>query len=749
MPSDMNHPRTHYWTFLSLFGLWAIPGVAFAQQTYPLIMPEQRAFRVRSPEELPGTRIPRTPNPATVSTPQWDAQPVYLSLSDVLNRSLQNMDVVRVLNGVAANSTGRTIYDAAINNTGIDAARGAFDPNLSLSNNFLQANSPNAIPDPLDPNQSVILGNRSDRNNFNLNLSKRMLTGGVIDFGVVGGGNRFPGLILPLNPQVQSSAAVQLTQPLLQGAGIDVNRAPIVIASIDTERSYFQFKDAVQSHVESIVQGYWELVLARTQLWARQQQVRQLEFALRRAEDRVEVGDARLGDLSQARVAYENFRATLLVAEGNLLQRESALRNVLGLSPFDDDRIFPTTPLIDEKLQLDWDELLGLAETYRPDIIELKLILEADRQRLLVRDNDARPSLDAVALYRWNGLEGTMPNGFDTSDYGFEDWSLGVNFSVPLGLRSSRANLRQQELLIQRDQVNLEQGLHQAAHNLAIRLRNLDLFYAQYERFREVRKAATENLEQQIEIGNELEQFIVLLQAVVDWGNAVSSEAQALVSYNSELASLERETGTILETHGIAFVEERFGAIGPLGRRAVPVDYPSALPPTSNVQRYAPGEGPAEQSFDLVDPVPTDMGVEFDPTPLGPALPTAPPAPGLELDPNGSGMRRSPGPLSSGGAEQGIAARPRRSLVPPPVPSPAELASDPSRLGGRHAAMSTGVQNRQALSGATNPPRATSSPVSKEPTNRLGRAPDVRRFSQGERRAATGPGATSDSSWPR
>ncbi len=278
--------------------------------------------------------------------------------------------------------------------------------------------------------------------------------------------------------------------------------------------------------------------------------MRQLEFALKRAEDRVAVGDARLGELSQARVAYENFRASLLVAQGNLLQRESALRNVLGLSPFDNDRLIPTSPLVDQKLPLDWEQLLSLAETYRPDLIELKLVLEADQQRLIVRNNDALPRLDGVALYRWNGLEGTTPANTRIEADGFDDWTLGVNFSVPLGLRSSRAALRQQELIIQRDQVNLQQGLHQASHNIAISIRNLELFYAQYERFQAVRKAAMENLEQQIEIGNELEQFIVLLQAIVDWGNAVSSEAQALVAYNSELANLERETGTILESHG-------------------------------------------------------------------------------------------------------------------------------------------------------------------------------------------------------
>jgi outer membrane protein TolC len=633
--------------YLPIVVLWFLAELnsVQAQEIRWGIMPEQRSLSVRSPEQLRPAGIPRTPVPATVNSPQWEAQAVPLSLSDVLNRSLGNMDAVRVLSGVNANSTGRTIYDVGINNTGIDAARGAFDPNLNINNNFLNGNSPGAIPDPSDPNQTLIVGSQNDRNNFNMNLSKRMLTGGVIDFGVIGGNNRFPGLPLPLNPQLQSNTAIQLSQPLLQGAGVAVNQAPIVIAQLDTERSYFQFKDSVQSHVESIVQGYWNLVQARTELWARKQQVELLEFRVTQLKVESDLGTAGLSPLAQARVALENFRANVLVAEGNLLQRESALRNVLGLSPFDNDRIIPTTPLIDQKITWDWNELLALAEQYRPDIIELKLILEADQQRMLIRNNDARPSLDAVALYRWNGLEGTMPNGSEIRGTGFDDWSLGVNFSVPLGLRAARAGLRQQELLIQRDQVNLQQGLHQAAHNLAIRVRNLELFFAQYERFQKVREAATENLIVQNDLIREgTEPFVVALQALVDWGNAVSSEAQALVQYNAELAALERETGTILETHGITFVEERFGSIGPLGRLAIPVEYPGVVSPGRENGRYPDGSQPAERQFRLDPPVDIyEMG-EREPSELAPPpaelpLPNQPPAPGETIPTQGSNNR--------------------------------------------------------------------------------------------------------------
>jgi hypothetical protein len=176
-----------------------------------------------------------------------------------------------------------------------------------------------------------------------------------------------------------------------------------------------------------------------------------------------------------------------------------------------------------------------------------------------------------------------------------------------LGQRRERALVRQQQLLIRRDQANLEQGIHQMQHLLALSVRNLDQFYAQYERFKAVRRAARINLDQQLAQYNEgIVQFIVVLQAIVDWGNAVSAEAQSLSQYNTELATLELQTGTILESHGIVFFEERFAAVGPLGRFGPDRCYPSAVTPGQNATRYPENDQPSEKQFNLENPVQRD-----------------------------------------------------------------------------------------------------------------------------------------------
>ena len=99
---------------------------------------------------------------------------------------------------------------------------------------------------------------------MNLGLSKINTLGGTARLGVDVNPSRAQALpgTLPLNPQTRSSIELSYTQPLLQGAGRAVNLAPIVIARLNTERSYFQMKDSMQQSVRSVIGAYWAVVFA-------------------------------------------------------------------------------------------------------------------------------------------------------------------------------------------------------------------------------------------------------------------------------------------------------------------------------------------------------------------------------------------------------------------------------------------------------------------------------------------------------
>jgi hypothetical protein len=163
--------------------------------------------------------------------------------------------------------------------------------------------------------------------------------------------------------------------------------------------------------------------------------------------------------------------------------------------------------------------------------------------------------------------------------------------------------MRQTELALARDQANLRQGRHAAVHQLATTTRLIDQTYEQFLAYTEARKAARVNLQYQtalFENGRTI--YLNVLQAITDWGNTISSEANSLTLYNTQLATLERQTGTILETHGIYFYEEQFGSRSPWGRLGSDRCYPLSLRPNYANRRYPDSQRPADDSFELEKP---------------------------------------------------------------------------------------------------------------------------------------------------
>ncbi len=166
------------------------------------------------------------------------------------------------------------------------------------------------------------------------------------------------------------------------------------------------------------------------------------------------------------------------------------------------------------------------------------------------------------------------------------------------------------------------------SHQVAQNIRNQQQFYRQYEMFRQVREAARINLDRQFAVfriggvPTDRINYLQVLLAVTDWGNSVSSEANSLMRYNTELANLERQIGTIIEDHGIQFYEERYSSLSVLQKCG---DYAESVWPADNQPVYDAGDEPAEEFFDLKSSVPkAGTGRPGGDVPTQPRKPTLP-----------------------------------------------------------------------------------------------------------------------------
>ena len=67
------------------------------------------------------------------------------------------------------------------------------------------------------------------------------------------------------------------------------------------------------------------------------------------------------------------------------------MRNIIGMPPSDGKRLVPHTPPTDERFEPNWSQILEIAAERRPDLVELKLILEADEQQIVIANNAGPP----------------------------------------------------------------------------------------------------------------------------------------------------------------------------------------------------------------------------------------------------------------------------------------------------------------------------------------------------------------------
>jgi len=596
--------RTVRWMVALAYLATSVPSsLAFAEdRLWNPILPEQRTIEHTLPPRYQ-VDVPVPGAPTTVAS-TGARKELPLSLDEAIHIALQNAEAIRVGAGGAVRASGQTIYDIAIANTKIDVERARFDPTLGIDNLFTRQDIPTAGLIVPNPRQASIEGFQRDVYKFDTAIEKLNPLGGLTRLDIETNAQRTKPRISNLNPLTTTRAGISYVQPLLQGAGSDVTMAPIRIAQLETDRTYFQFKNSVQDLIYSVIQAYWRLSAARITVWTTEQQMEQGRFASERADARQRQGLADSSEVSQTRLAYFNFRSLNVVAKSSQLEAENALNNLLFLSPVSEFEIVPSTALHSEDVDFSWDELLAMVDENRPDLQEMRTLVHIDRHRITLAETLALPQLNLVSGYGWTNTQGEKQallggdiTNFNASGSRYTDWTMGVTLDVPLGLREGRANVRGQELNYSRDLANLRQRFHGVVHDVAAAVRTIDRNYAEYLSYREAREAAAINLDQQrTEYDNGRKGFLNLLQAIADWGSSVSSEVDALARFNTELANLERQTGTILETHAVCFEQDKFCADGPLGKHK-PAEYPRSVQPTLNANRYGAESTPPENEY--------------------------------------------------------------------------------------------------------------------------------------------------------
>ena len=141
---------------------------------------------------------------------------------------------------------------------------------------------------------------------------------------------------------------------------------------------------------------------------------------------------------------------------------ERRLRLLLGVPISDGRLIRPADEPPLAKVIFDWEEVTSEALVRRAELRRQKWVLKRRELELTAARNYLLPQLDAVGLYRWRGMGDTLiadadaaldrfDEAYDNLLNGYyQEWQVGMEFSMPLGFRRGHTAVRNAQLQLAR-----------------------------------------------------------------------------------------------------------------------------------------------------------------------------------------------------------------------------------------------------------------------------------------------------------
>jgi outer membrane protein len=388
---------------------------------------------------------------------------------------------------------------------------------------------------------------------------------------------------LNLNPFTTGSLNVTLSQPLLQGFGIGVNKRFIHMAKNEGYIAKAVFAQQAISTVSDTVRLYWDLVSLQQDLQVKRDSLDAAERLYQDTKNEVELGTQAPVDLTSAMAQVASNRQAYINAQGMVLQQELLLKEVLTRKGIADPLLATASIEAITSIGSPNSEtleplgiLLDQAMRQRPDLVLAEKQEDNTRLSLKGSRNALLPELNLVASMQNNGGIGVLqanavpssgqtavaPPGGLTGGYGslldqifkrdYPDYSVGAQLNIPLRNRIAKADAERDELQYRQSEVRVQQ-LHSQ-----VRLQVGNAFIA-VQQARESYKAAVEaRLLQEQALDVERSKFEAgvatayeLIQYESSLAEAKSAQVTALGVYAKAKNALQRAVGSTLTDNNI------------------------------------------------------------------------------------------------------------------------------------------------------------------------------------------------------
>jgi outer membrane protein TolC len=436
-------------------------------------------------------------------------------------------------------------YNPAQFEADINRNRSIYDPLLSLDATYADTTSP------AFRSVSNISGQTLD---LNASISQLFWTGGTAS-AVFMNNYTSSDSAFAIEPHYwQSRLGVSLSQPLLKNAGRETTEAAISISRLSKYASIEHLNTRMINTVAQVRTEYFKLYNLREQLEVRKVSLELARKILAETKARVAAGVLPAMEILNAEFGAVSREKDVIDAEKAVSDQLDVLRLLLQIEGRNDITVADLP--MRELYQVAEDEVVNRALN-RPDIKELKRTLEINELQTRVYGNNIKPDLKLLASAGVAAVERTYPREIEkigTLDAPY--WSIGLNFTYPLGNRAAENDYRKSRLKTEQTALQIK-SLEESARNDALAaIRGVATGYKQIDVTERGRAYAEERLKAFIrknEVG--LATTKDVLDVENDLATAKNNQISALVAYHNAITQLWQVTGELLERAGIHIVE--------------------------------------------------------------------------------------------------------------------------------------------------------------------------------------------------
>jgi len=499
----------------------------------------------------------------------------------------------------------------------------SFDPTLTGALQFDHASSPVT---------NFFTGGTSQTNTYNFTYNQGFATGTSLSVGFNNTWETNTNEVTAYSPQLNTNFKATVTQHLLLGAGIWVNKRFIYQAINDRRITDSSFRQQLLYTVNQVENIYWALVSSYEDLQAKERALEQTSKVASDNRKQLEIGTMAPLDVVTADSSVAADKQALIASQSNLNYQQLIIKQAISRNLSDPGlvaaAIIPTDRVSFEELPEEKQPVEDLVQTafkQRPELEQALLTLKNDEITVRGAKNALLPQIDVFGYIAGQGLAGVSnpncpiefcpttvpPSGYGTAlDNTFNNTSpdkgVGVNIIIPIRNRLAQSQQARSVMEYRQAQLRLEQlytQIRMQIINAQFALTNDRAAVVAAQASQTFNAQSLDAEQKKLHLGASTTALV--LQQSRNLATAENSLISAEAAYAEARASLYQLLATTLQHYGINIDDSAAGVV-----KQAPV---------------VPGLRPASNTKPPTVPTPAQQKQQEQSVPAAPTVPATPP----------------------------------------------------------------------------------------------------------------------------